>query len=299
MLFLIMKIKFIRRFYLFSSVLALSIFSIVVSAQEKTKEPSEVLYATNATMDEGRTTYILMHNRKGIRIEYCVEKRRLELWISPLAGKSVDYKDRNFSNRDDHTTVFDKITFPDLDPKDFVECNYDAFHSVLYFKNNVKLHILSVYDKPGVMIWFEGNGGRIDVKCDKQDDITLHDATTLATTHPDRKKTFQFVAKLGKGNGRFVHQRDVDAGRSFFSRATISKNQPLIFVAELLSENPLAIANTLAGIDNLGNVVMTKKISSNNDQSELKINIESLAAGIYFIKLTDSDSSQLYKFIKM
>lgn len=242
--------------------------------QEKVA-PVVDLYANNATKDEGHTTYILMHNRKGIRIEYCVEKRRLEMWISPLAGKSVDYKDRNFSNRDDYTTVFDKITFPDLNPQDFLECKYDAFHSVLYFKNH-KLHILSVYDKPAVMVWFEGIGGRIDIKCDKQDEVTLHNATTLTTNHPDRKRIFQFVAQLGKGTGTFTHQRDIDQGRSFFSRAEIKKNQPIIFAAEITSENPMLAATALAGIDNLGNVIT---------ENEAKIE-EALQTGI--IKVRDN-----------
>ncbi|TAH24811.1 MAG: hypothetical protein EAZ07_08845 [Cytophagales bacterium] len=210
--------------------------------------------SSNITKDEGKTTYVLMHNRKGIRIEYCLEKRRLELWISPLAGKSIDYKDRNFSNRDDHTTVFDKITFPDLEPKDFLECKYDPFHSILFFKNQ-KLHLLSIYDKPAVMVWFEGNGGRVDIKSDKQDEISQATSNLLVSIHPDRKKTFQFVAQLGKGAGAFIHKRDLDEGRSFFARAEIKKNQPIIFAAELLSENPLQAATNLAGIENLGNII--------------------------------------------
>ena len=230
------------------------LFFVSPSKSQEQSASTVDLYSANLTKDEGKTTYILMHNRKGIRIEYCLEKKRLEMWISPLAGKSIDYKDRNFSNRDDFTTVFDKITFPDLDPKDFVECKYDAFHSVLFFKNS-KMHILSVYDKPSVLIWFEGNGGRVDIKCDKQDKVTVHEPKLLVANHPDRKRNFQFVAQIGKGAGTFTHQRDIDEGRSFFARAEISKNQPLIFAAELVSENPMQAAASLASVDNLGSVI--------------------------------------------
>jgi hypothetical protein len=245
--------------------LFISLIATIALAQESEKQIGD-LYGSVATMDEGKLTYVLMHNRKGIRIEYCVDKKRLELWLSPLAGKSIDYKDRNFSNRDDHSRLFDKITFPDLEPRDFMECKYDPFHSILYFKN-AKLHVLSVYDKPAVMLWFEGNGGRVDIKTDKQDFVPTYTDQLLLSNHPDRGKDFQYVAQIGKGTGKFKHMRDLDVGRSFFSRAELSKNQPLIIAGELASEQPAMAANALAQIENLGNI-----ITDNDDKIEAALN---------------------------
>ena len=59
-------------------------------------------------------TLVLMHSHMGIRIEYDIGAQRLNLWISPSPTTSIDYHDRNFSNRDDHTSLFDRIRFPDL-----------------------------------------------------------------------------------------------------------------------------------------------------------------------------------------
>jgi hypothetical protein len=56
----------------------------------------------------------------GIRIEYDIEAQQLSLWIYPSPKTSLDYHDRNFSNRDDHTSIFDRITIPGLTLQDFL-----------------------------------------------------------------------------------------------------------------------------------------------------------------------------------
>jgi hypothetical protein len=54
---------------------------------------------------------ILTHNRLGVRIELNFDREGLlELWISPKAKTSNHSRDRNWSNRDDHTRLFDRIT---------------------------------------------------------------------------------------------------------------------------------------------------------------------------------------------
>ena len=85
-------------------------------------------------------TFVLLQNRMGIRIEYCVDRSRLQLWISPRAGRSMEARDRNWSNRDDHTAVFERILLPGLDLGAFEGADYDPFHSVLRFKSQV-LHL--------------------------------------------------------------------------------------------------------------------------------------------------------------
>ena len=70
------------------------------------------------------------------------------VWISPRAGESLDYRDRNFSCRDDHTRLFDRITLPGLSADEFVRCDYDAFHSVVHFREQ-RLHAVSLFDRFG------------------------------------------------------------------------------------------------------------------------------------------------------
>ncbi len=78
-------------------------------------------------------TLVLMQNRMGLRVEYCVDRGRLSIWISPLAGRSIDARDRNWSNRDDHTDVFDRILVPGLPLGELEHVDYDPFHSARHF----------------------------------------------------------------------------------------------------------------------------------------------------------------------
>jgi len=69
--------------------------------------------------------FVLMQNRMGIRIEFVIDRGRLQLWISPQTGKSMSYRDRNFSHRDDYSDVFERIVFPALAAADFIGCDHD------------------------------------------------------------------------------------------------------------------------------------------------------------------------------
>ena len=146
-------------------------------SQEKAPEPEKKVgssadenpyAATFAAEGTGLDTFLQMHNRRGLRIELDLDKKTLELWVSPRAGESLDYRDRNFSNRDDHTRVFDRIALPRLpERRDLLRCDYDPFHSVLHYRDQV-LHVATLFDRPVVLVWFEGPG-TIDLKSDKQD----------------------------------------------------------------------------------------------------------------------------------
>src|SRR5690606_20502104 len=76
----------------------------------------------------------------------------LTLWYSPLAGKSTNYRDRNFSNRDDHVSVFDWIRFPGLGESTFKGCTYDPFHTVVHFEGQ-DLHLVPHLEEPALIVW--------------------------------------------------------------------------------------------------------------------------------------------------
>lgn len=194
-------------------------------------------------------TFVLMQNRRGIRIEYVVERGRLQLWISPQAGKSMSYKDRNFSNRDDHSDIFERILLPGLNPADFVSCDYDPFHSVLHFKDQ-SLHIAQVYDKPVVLLWFEKDGF-VDLKSANDDTVVERAPKIFYVAHPDRGYVLDHVAVIGAGEGSFQHQDALDTGRPTYARAYLKGGQVLAIAAELQRENIKADAERVVaeGVD--------------------------------------------------
>jgi hypothetical protein len=193
--------------------------------------------------------FVLMQNRMGIRIEYVIDRGRLQLWISPQAGKSMSYRDRNFSNRDDHSDVFERIVFPDLAAADFIACDYDPFHSVLRFKGQ-SLHIAQVYDQPVVLIWFEKDGV-VDFKSAKEDHVVERTPRVFHVSHPDRGYVFDHVVLLGAGGGVLQHQHALDDGRPTYARAHLKAGQLIAIAAELQKEHIRAVASRVLseGID--------------------------------------------------
>ncbi len=230
-------------------------------AQKSTESISQVMFDNASKEGINGQSFVLMHNRKGIRIEQNLHRQKLELWISPLAGKSLKASDRNFSNRDDQTCVFDRIGFPNLPYQKFVSCNYDAFHSTINYTSN-KLHIVSIYDKQAVVIWFE-NDEIIDLKTDKLDIITSKTNQSIVTTHAERGKTLTFAALLGQGNGTFTHQKIVEKGRSHYSRIAIEANQMLVFVADESSEPIQNIASEIAATSQKLLLLQNEKLIEN------------------------------------
>lgn len=213
----------------------LSIFLILLSfsCQKKVE--------TNKTKKENKhieckepPIQVLMHNRMGIRVNYNISEQVLELWFSPKAGESVDIFDRNFSNRDDHTRLFDKISFPHLKKENFLKCDYDPFHSVIVFENQ-KMHIASLFDQPILMIWFE-NDEIIDFKTDKGDTIAERSAHVFHSKHYSRGYLFDYVAHLAKTD-TFQHQLQTAYGRSDYARAFLSADKPVFIGATLHDDN--------------------------------------------------------------
>jgi hypothetical protein len=208
------------------------------------ENPYAATFAAEGTLAD---TFVYMHNRKGVRIELDVDKGTLDLWISPRAGESLDYRDRNFSNREDHTSIFDRIELPHLTRAAFTGCDYDAFHSVVHYGAQA-LHVATPWDRPVVLLWFE-RPAVVHLKSDKQDTPVERRETLFEVEHTDRGRAFRFVAALGAGKGRIEHQRDVDAGRSTWARVRLAPGQTLALAGELLGEPVAAWAREAAGAD--------------------------------------------------
>lgn len=205
----------------------------------------ETSYEFTQSPDGTHQAAVFMHSRMGLRIEFNIHRCTLEIWVSPQAGKSVDYRDRNFSCRDDHTTLFDRISFPELSAKRFKSCTYDAFHSILHFEGQ-DLHIATLLDEPAVLVWAESEEV-VDLKSDKQDTIRKRTPRVLGVRHPDRGKVLDFYAALGKGRATFLHQPEVDLWRSTYARVVLAPRQLLVLGGELSKERVGAMVARVAG----------------------------------------------------
>lgn len=204
-------------------------------------------YTSTASQWGNKTpeTFIFLHSPAGLRIEYNLDRQLLQLWINPQAGKSISYKDRNLSNRDDHTDIFHKITFPNLNLADFDHCDYDAFHSKVHFKNGQVLHLVSHYESPAVVVWFEKDG-IVDFKTESSGKVLTADKSTFAVVQANRGRDFTFVAAIGEGSGQFQHQLEVDGCRSIYARANLKPNQTLVIGGELSKEDVLGWTKKIA-----------------------------------------------------
>ena len=177
---------------------------------------------------------ILMHNRRGVRIELNFDQEgRVELWISPRAGESRDQRDRNFSCRDDFTRIFDAITLPGLTAKEFVACDYDPFYSVLRFRRQT-LHVLTRFAAPVVLLWLE-RPGCVDFKSDKQDRVLRATPRVLAVEHPDRGYRFEFVATAGPG-AHWEYRGPRVPGRSAYGRVHLAAGAGIAIAGELAGQ---------------------------------------------------------------
>jgi hypothetical protein len=219
---------------------------------EKAGAPSDLARASDSILAVNASqygvsypeTFVLMQNRRGLRIEYCVDRSRLQLWTSPLAGRSLDYRDRNWSNRDDHTAVFERILLPGLDLARFRGADWDPFHSVLRFEGQT-LHLSQVYDHPAVLLWLE-KAGAVDLKAAGGDRAVAREPLGFVVRHLDRGRAFEFAAALGPGAGRLRHQLVLDEGRAVHARAELAAGQLLVLAAGLEGEGAAETAREAA-----------------------------------------------------
>ncbi|TAH25740.1 MAG: hypothetical protein EAZ07_06090 [Cytophagales bacterium] len=261
------KINYLLTFWIAAHIISCEQKKLETSLEKETFKSIEEdnPYTTTVSQWGSKNTesFVFLHSPAGLRIEYNLDRQLLQLWINPLSGKSIDYKDRNFSNRDDHTNVFDKITIPNIKLDDFDHCDYDAFHSKLYFKSGQVMHLLSHYEKPSVVLWFEKEE-YVDFKSENSSVLTEATPTSFGISHTNRERNFTFVASIGTGKGQFQHQLEVEKGRSVYTRAHLSANQTLIISGELVSEQVMNFTKEIASLP----------LETLISQNEAKINID-------------------------
>ncbi|MFW6032117.1 MAG: hypothetical protein ACOCTI_01925 [Phycisphaeraceae bacterium] len=179
-------------------------------------------------------TLVLMHNPRGLRVEYRVDDGELELWWSPRAGESYEARDRDYSNRDDHLCVFRRIALPGLDLAEFAGCDYSAYHSVVRFAHQ-RLHIAVLPDEAAVMVWLERDGA-VALASGRWDEPVRQEPGLLVVRHQDPSDAFEFVAAMGEGSGTMRHQRILAEGRSTYARAELAAGQVLVIGVGLAGE---------------------------------------------------------------
>lgn len=186
--------------------------------------------------------------RGGLRVEYQIEMSTLDLWISPQAGKSTDIAYRNFSNRDDHLSLFDFIFFPYLLAEHYQRCDYDPLHTVLHYSGvpgGLRLHLAQHPDFPAVILWTDAPTA-IDLKSSRHAHAMERAPQVLALQIPERGETIAVCAKLGDGDGQFLYPVVYWEHRSTHARVELQPNQLLVIAGELASEDVAGLAGQLA-----------------------------------------------------
>ena len=200
-------------------------------------------------------TQILLQNPQALRVEYRLDDQRLILWWSPLAGKSYDAAERNFSNRDNHLDVFERITIPGCGLDEFLGCDYDPYHCVLHFRAQA-LHIALRHDAAAVLLW-AGQPLRVDFKSGRYDEILDASPTGLTLLHREPSHGFEFVAMLGDGEGTMRHSPFHAKWHSMYSQATLTPGQLLVIGVGLEGTDATESMRALAAVPPSGHLAAT------------------------------------------
>ena len=187
-------------------------------------------------------TQILLHNPLGLRIEYLLDEQRLILWWSPKAGESFAAHDRNFSNRDDHLEVFASIELAGCGLGAFERCEFDPYHSVLFFTGGRELHLAPAVDQAVVYVW-SNQQLVVDFKTARYDQRLQEDRHAFTVLHPEPAYDFHFTAQLGHGSGYIRHCEYHGQWASTYVQAQAAPEQLLAIGVGLADDN---ISKTVA-----------------------------------------------------
>jgi len=189
-------------------------------------------------------TQVFLHNPKALRIEVRVDDEELILWWSPKAGESYDARDRNFSNRDEHLPVFDRIGLRGLGLDRFRSCDYDPYHAVLRFEGQT-LHVATTPDAPVALLWCEAPQ-RIDFKTGRYDENLAREPRQFVIRRREPSYAFRFAAVLGPGAGAFRHSPLVEPWCRTYAMAELAAGQALAIGVGLEGDDVAARAQALA-----------------------------------------------------
>lgn len=188
-------------------------------------------------------TQVFLHHPSALRAELRLDDARLLLWWSPLAGVSADCADRNFSNRDDHLSVFESIQLPDLRLPDFIRCDYDATRATLHFANySVTLELGP--ERPVVLL-SATRPLTVDFKTARYDAELARTPSAWCVGHAEPGRDFEFSIALGPGSGA-LHAAPMHAPQNArYAWAALAPGQTLAIGVGLAGEH---IAATTAAI---------------------------------------------------
>lgn len=181
-------------------------------------------------------TQVFLHNPKALRIELRLDDARLLLWWSPGAGASFDALERNYSNRDDHLDVFERIELEDAPLSGFISCDYDPYRATLRYDGRV-VGLATVPDLPVVMITAVEAPLTIRFKTMRHDTPLATDARGWSVRHEEGGRAFEFAARIGAGSGVFRHQPIFEPGRAVHASANLAGGQTLFIGVGLAGEN--------------------------------------------------------------
>lgn len=200
-------------------------------------------------------TQIFLHNPKALRVEYRLDDQRLMLWWSPLAGTSLEAAERNFSNRDNHLDIFERITIHGCGLGDFLGCDYDPYHCVLRFCSQT-LHIALRHDAAAVLLWAD-NSLEVEFKSGRYDEALHASPSGLTLLHREPSHEFEFVAAVGEGHGSLRHSPFHVRWHSHYSCGTLSPGQLLVIGVGLRGDDTAARMRELAAIPCSAHLVAT------------------------------------------
>lgn len=180
-------------------------------------------------------TQIFLSNPQALRVEYRLDDSRLQLWWSPLAGKSTDCADRNYSHRDDRLEIFQEISLPGCGLDSFLRCDYDPYHSVLYFEGQT-LHLAARPDLAAILLWGE-QPLAVELKTFRHDETLAAESGLFHVRHPQPRFTFEFAACAGAGDGTLRYSHIHAPENSRYARAELSAGQLFIIGSGLQGEN--------------------------------------------------------------
>lgn len=189
-------------------------------------------------------TQVFLHNPKALRTELRLDDARLLLWWSPGAGSDFDALERNYSNRDDHLDVFERIELEDAPLARFVSCDYDPYRATLRYMDRT-VELAAVADLPVVMITAVKSPLTIRFKTSRHDTLLASDHSGWSVRHEEGGRAFEFSARTGSAGGTFRHQPISEPDRALHAGANLAEGQTLFIGVGLAGED---IAAKLAAL---------------------------------------------------